>query len=284
VREFRFGVNFLSPGTADEWAAKCRRAESLGYDVLLVPDHLELPAPFPSVLAAAQAAERPRVGTFVLNAAFWNPVLLARDVVSTAQLTGGRLELGLGTGYVRDEFEEAGIEFGTPRTRVDHLEKTLTELHRLLPEPRPTILLGGSGNRMLRLAARHADIIAFTGGEPVPGATDGSMRLSSAETVDERVAAARRFVTEYDRDPEFNILVQQVVETTDRKAAATEIAAQMDHLSVDEVLDAPTLLIGTPAEMADQMRERRERYGFSYVTVLEPAMEGFAKVMREVRG
>lgn len=114
MREFRFGVNFLSPGTADEWAAKCRRAESLGYDVLLVPDHLELPAPFPSVLAAAQAAERPRVGTFVLNAAFWNPVLLARDVVSTAQLTGGRLELGLGTGYVRDEFEEAGIEFGTP--------------------------------------------------------------------------------------------------------------------------------------------------------------------------
>ncbi|WP_063008098.1 TIGR03621 family F420-dependent LLM class oxidoreductase [Nocardia kruczakiae] len=284
MREFRFGVNFLSPGSADEWAAKCRRAESLGYDVLLVPDHLELPAPFPSVLAAAQAVERPRVGTFVLNAAFWNPVLLARDVVSTAQLTGGRLELGLGTGYVRDEFEEAGIDFGTPRTRVDHLEKTLTELRRLLPEPHPTILLGGSGNRMLRLAARHADIIAFTGGESVPGATDGSIRLSRAETVDERVAAARRFVTEYDRDPEFNILVQQVVETHDRRAAATEIAAQMDHLSVAEVLDAPTLLIGTPAEMADQVRERRERYGFSYVTVLEPAMEAFAKVMREVRG
>ncbi|NKY88243.1 TIGR03621 family F420-dependent LLM class oxidoreductase [Nocardia veterana] len=284
MRDFRFGVNFLSPGSADEWAAKCRRAETLGYDVLLVPDHLEMPAPFPSVLAAAQATERPRVGTFVLNAAFWNPVLLARDVVSTARLSAGRLELGLGTGYVRAEFDEAGIDFGTPRTRVDHLERTLVELDRLLPDPRPTILLGGSGNRMLRLAARHADIIAFTGAEPVPGSTDGSIRLSTAATVDERVAAARRFTAEFDRDPEFNILIQQVVTTSDRAAAAAEIASHADHLTPEEVLDLPTFLIGTTTEMADQLRRRRERFGFSYVTVLEPAVEDFAPVIAELRG
>ncbi|WP_227983248.1 TIGR03621 family F420-dependent LLM class oxidoreductase [Nocardia spumae] len=284
MRDFRFGVNFLSPGSADEWTAKCRRAESLGYDVLQVPDHLELPAPFPSLIAAAAATGRPRVGTFVLNAAFWNPVLLARDVVSTTQLTGDRLELGLGTGYVRAEFEEAGIDFGTPRTRVDHLERTLTELQRLLPEPRPALLLGGNGNRMLRLAARHADVIAFTGGEAVPGSTDGSMRLSSADSVHERVTAARRFTAEYGRDPEFNILIQQVVVTSDRKSAAADIATKMNHLSAEEVLEIPTLLIGTAAEMADQLAERRERFGFTYVTVLEPALEDFATVIDRVRG
>ncbi len=284
MREFRFGVNFLNPGSAEEWAAKCRRAESLGYDVLQVPDHLELPAPFPSLIAAAAATERPRVGTFVLNAAFWNPVLLARDVLTTAQLTGGRLELGLGAGYVRDEFDEAGIDFGTPRTRVDHLERTLTELERLLPEPRPALLLGGSGNRMLRLAARHADIVAFTGGETVPGSTDGSMRLATAESVDERVAAARGFAAEYGRDPERNILIQQVLVTTDPQSVAAGVAARMDHLSPAEVLRIPTMLIGTADEMADRLLERRERFGFTYVTVLEPALEDFAKVIARLRG
>ncbi|MEV5650265.1 TIGR03621 family F420-dependent LLM class oxidoreductase [Nocardia sp. NPDC052254] len=284
MRDFRFGVNFLEPGSPDEWAAKCRRAESLGYDVLQVPDHLELPAPFPSLVAAAAATEHPRVGTFVLNAAFWNPVLLARDVVSTAQLTGGRLELGLGTGYVRPEFEEAGIDFGTPRTRVDHLERTVTELERLLPEPRPALLLGGTGNRMLRLAARHADIVAFTGAQTVPGSTDGSLRLLSAAAVDERVAAARGFAAEYGRDPEFNILIQQVVPTDDRKSVAAQAAAQMHHLSPEEVLELPTMLIGTAEEMAAQLLESRERFGFSYVTVLEPALESFADVIARLRG
>lgn len=95
-RPFRFGVSLLTSASAAEWRAKCRRAEDLGYDVLLVPDHLGMPAPFPALVAAA--AERPRLGTFVLDAGFWNPVLPAREVATTAALTGGRLELGLGTG------------------------------------------------------------------------------------------------------------------------------------------------------------------------------------------
>src|SRR6476620_45517 len=92
-RPFRFGVNLLAPAPLDEWRAKCRRAEELGYDVILVPDHLGMPAPFPALVAAAEATERPRLGTFVLNAGFWNPTLLAREVATTDTLTGGRLEL-----------------------------------------------------------------------------------------------------------------------------------------------------------------------------------------------
>ncbi len=91
---FRFGVNMLTIETGEAWRDRCRRAEALGYDVLLVPDHLGMPAPFPTLVAAAEATERPRVGTFVLNAGFWNPALLAREVATCDQLTGGRLELG----------------------------------------------------------------------------------------------------------------------------------------------------------------------------------------------
>lgn len=108
-RLFRFGVNLLAPAPLDEWRAKCRRAEELGYDVILVPDHLGMPAPFPSLVAAAEVTERPRLGTFVLNAGFWNPTLLAREVATTDTLTGGRLELGLGTGYIPAEHDTAGL-------------------------------------------------------------------------------------------------------------------------------------------------------------------------------
>lgn len=131
-RPFRFGVNLLAPAPVDEWRAKCRRAEELGYDVILVPDHLGMPAPFPSLVAAAEVTERPRLGTFVLNAGFWNPALLAREVATTDALTGGRLELGLGTGYVQAEHDRAGLPWGSPRERVDHLQHTIEELDRLL--------------------------------------------------------------------------------------------------------------------------------------------------------
>jgi probable F420-dependent oxidoreductase len=288
-----FGVTFLSPSSGAEWTKKCRHAETLGYDVLLIPDHLGWPAPFPSLVAAAQATERPRVGTFVLNAAFWNPVLLAREVATTDQLTGGRLELGLGAGYVRAEFEQAGLEYGSPRDRSDRLERTVQELERLLADeahepaaaqrPRPPLLLGGNGNRLLRLAARHADVVAFTGAESAPGKTDGSLRLLDPEAFADRVATARRLAGEYGTDPEFNILVQRVVPTNDRAGATRELQLHGTHPPLEQLLDLPTLLVGTVEEMAGQLRRHRERLGLTYITVMEPAMEDFAPVIEELR-
>lgn len=163
-----------TPDVGEAWRARCVRAEALGYDVILVPDHLGMVAPFPALVAAAAATERPRLGTFVLNAAFWNPALLAREIATTDALTGGRLEVGLGAGYVREEHERAGLEFLPPGERVGHLIRTVTELDRLLGDevelprpvqlPRPPLLIGGNGDRVLRLAAEHAEIAAFTGG------------------------------------------------------------------------------------------------------------------------
>src|SRR3954471_19994428 len=112
-RPFRFAVNLTAAATDEDWRAKCRQAEELGYDVILVPDHLGKVAPFPALVAAAQVTERPRLGTFVLNAGFWNPTLLAREVATVDALTGGRLELGLGTGYVQAEHDQAGLPFGS---------------------------------------------------------------------------------------------------------------------------------------------------------------------------
>ena len=186
-------------------------------------------APFPALVAAAEATERPTVGTFVLNTAFWNPALLAREVATTDALTGGRLELGLGTGYVPAEHERAGLEFGPPGGRVDHLRHTVEEVERLLSDeeheprrcsgPGPPLLIGGNGDRMLRMAAEHADIAAFTGARtagaaaapcsPPTNSTDGSAAYRE-------VAAGRQ------EPAELNLLVQIVDRHRRPRAAVRE--------------------------------------------------------------
>ncbi|MEU0244393.1 LLM class F420-dependent oxidoreductase [Streptomyces sp. NPDC006235] len=294
-RPFRFGVNLLEPASAEEWRAKCRRAEELGYDVILVPDHLGMPAPFPALVAAAEATERPRLGTFTLNAGFWNPALLAREVATTDALTGGRLELGLGTGYVRAEHESAGLPFGSPGERVDHLRRTVEELERLLgsdehrpqaaQRPRVPLLIGGNGDRMLRLSAEHADIAAFTGARTVPGSDTGQLTPITADELDERVARYLKFAEDHrEEPPELNLLLQMVIGTEDREAAVRPFLERIPDMTVDQVLELPVSLVGTLDELTEQVLARRERYGFTYLTVLEPYMETFAPVMERVRG
>ncbi|WP_031485956.1 LLM class F420-dependent oxidoreductase [Streptomyces bicolor] len=293
-RPFRFGVNLMTPAPADEWRAKCRRAEELGYDVILVPDHLGMPAPFPALVAAAEATERPRLGTFVLNAGFWNPTLLAREVATTDALTGGRLELGLGTGYVRAEHDTAGLPWGSPGERVDHLRRTVEELERLLAseehQPQPVqkphvpLLIGANGDRMLRLTAEHADIAAFTGARSVPGSTTGQLAPITAEELDERVGHYRELAAGRKEPAELNLLLQMVIVTEDREAAVQPFLERIPNLTLDQILALPIGLVGTLEEITEQVLTRRERYGFSYLTVLEPYMEAFAPVIERLRG
>ncbi|OLF12752.1 F420-dependent oxidoreductase [Actinophytocola xinjiangensis] len=289
-RPFRFAVNLMAPASRDEWVAKCRKAEALGFDVIVVPDHLGMPAPFPALVAAAEATERPRLGTLVINTSFYNPALLARDIAGTDQLTDGRLELGLGAGYVKAEFDEAGLPFASPGKRIDHLERTVTEVRRLLAdpahEPRPAqkpipLLLAGRGDRMLRLAARHADIITFSGVEKP--ARDGELApLATAARVAERIRYAQGLLGERAREVELNFPLQMVRVTNDRRAAVAEWVDR-GGLSVEELLEIPGMLVGTVAQIADQLRHTRETLGVNYVTALEPDMEDFAKVIAELR-
>ena len=280
-RPFRFGVNLLTPASADEWRVKCRRAEELGYDVLLVPDHLGMPAPFPALVAAAGATERPRLGTFVLNAGFWNPVLLAREVATTAALTGGRLELGLGTGYVQAEHERVGLPFGSPGERVGHLRRTVEEL--LKPdECRVPLLIGGNGDRMLRLTAEHADIAAFAGARLAPGNREGRLEPVPAAELDERVARYEELAAGRAEPAERNLLVQVVAITDAPESALGPLLERRPELTLTQALALPTILVGTLEEVVGRVRGLRERYGFSYLTVLEPYMEDFAPVLAEL--
>jgi probable F420-dependent oxidoreductase len=305
MRDFRFSSNVFSVVSRDAFVDRCRQAERFGYDTVFAPDHLGAPAPFPVLVAAAQATQRLRVGTLVLNVPFWNPALLAREVATTDILTDGRLELGLGAGHMKSEFDEAGIAWEPFGTRAARLENMIGELERFFrraqkelpggraPQPAqrvgfngsgPPLIVGGTGDRILRIAAQHADIVAIAGVYQVKGQPPGTFRLATAAEADERVRFARERAGDRADAIEWHVLIQAVLETDDRRGTAEQLRAKFESdISVDEMLETPFLLIGTVDEMAEQLVRNRERYGFTYITVHDPYMEAFAPVIERLR-
>lgn len=285
-RPFRFGVGLTASDSRRDWVDKCRKAEELGYDVLAVADHLGMPAPFPAMVAAAEATSRVRLATSVLNSAFYNPSLLARDAATADQLTDGRLELGLGAGYVKAELDEAGLPWPSPRERVAHLARTVTTLRRHFTSPDhqprpaqsagPPLWLAGRGDRVLTLAAREADIIGLSGFE---SRRDGRIgKLDTAEEISERVDFVRDVLGERAADVELNLLVWRVVLTPNRRAEARRLEP-MRSLTADQLLQVPTVLIGSANQIAEQLLELRDKTGFSYIVVSEYNLPELAPVI-----
>jgi probable F420-dependent oxidoreductase len=330
MHQFRFSFNFFGITSRQAFVDECREAEEYGYDTVFCADHLGVPAPFPLLVAAAEATQRLRIGTLVLNVPFWNPALLARDVATTDILTDGRLELGLGSGHMKWEFDAAGIGWQGAAARADKLREMISELQRYFstefprlragrsgPKPvqragfggfGPPLLVGGTSDAVLRIAAEHAQIVGVPGLYQVRGQPPGTFRLATAADVDERVKFARASAGSRVADIEWHLLVQAVVVTEDRRAAAEKLVAEhreaaeavaahssgaanaggtIDEsalLTVEQTLDTPYVLIGTADEIADQLQSSRARWGFSYVTVHEPFMRAFAPVIERLRG
>lgn len=288
TRPFRFGVYLTDVTDRHDFAEKCRRAEAYGFDVIGVADHLNMWAPFPSLMVAAELTRRPRIATAMLDTAFYNPRLLARDAATVDRLTGGRLELGLGTGYMRTEFEAAGLAWPDARARVAHLEATMAELRRLFGDPAhqpqpvqrpgPPLWVGGRGDRILALAARQADIIGFTGFAPAADGTKGN--LADLDGFAERVSYVHDLLA--GRSVELNVLVWRAIVTPDRRAAAARIGP-VRGLSVDQLLAVPTVLIGTEKQIAQQLVEYRERFGITYITVRDYCLDSFGPVIELLR-
>ena len=268
---FRFGLSMRFIKSRTALVEKVKRAEDLGYDILCVPDHLSAAAPFPTLTAVAMVTTRLRLSMYVLNAAFYKPALLSRDLQALDVLSDGRLEVGLGTGYVREEFEAAEIPYPSAGARVDHLE----HMTKYLKEHHPTtpILIAGNGDRVLTLAARHADIIGLTG--------------ARVRDVDDPLAERIDFVRKAAGD-RFEPLELNMVITAMPREGETEPDLRMTRqyspdLSDEELLSMPSVLSGSAREMADQLSELREKYGLTCFTVQDNNLDAFAKVIAELR-
>lgn len=288
-RPFRFGLCVFTPAGRADWVAKVRAAEDLGYDVVSVSDHLGMPAPVPTLLLAAEATERVRVGTLVLNTTFYEPAVLARDLATVDRYSGGRLEIGLGAGYDKAQFDAAGLPWTPAKERTKKLERTVAEIRRAVAGDHharfarpggPSLLIAGRGDKVLRLAAEQSDVVAFTGTTPVRDG-DGLRLGSPAETV-ERIEYVRGLLGNRVDEVELNVAIHRVL-PTGRAAGVTDVWQNELGLSADELAELPSVLVGSPEECADRLRERRKTLGLTYYTVLEPEMEAFAPVIEVLR-
>lgn len=269
-----FGVNVRSARSRRDFVAFVSRAEELGYDILAAPDHLGGISPFAALAAAAVTTERLRLRTYVLNIGFWNPALLAREVRTLDMLSEGRAELGLGAGHMKSEHDEAGLPWRPLPERVEQLERVVVDVRPRLPDRVP-LVIGAMSRPGLGLAARYADVVAFSGLRQVTGATSGTFTLCSAAETADRVHHVRRQAGS--RPYRSDVLLQKVVVGRDPEEAAAEIVAGAPGLTVEQVLDTP--FARDASDAAAELRRRHEVYGFDGVTTHQSEMDALAGVM-----
>jgi probable F420-dependent oxidoreductase len=310
MHPFRFGLlieRFPEPAYVLEVA---RRAEASGFSTFLIRDHLiDEPfgpqyAPWTTLAGVAQATTTLRVGTLVIDNDFRHPTLLAKEVTTLDQLSGGRVELGLGAGFLREEYRRAGLPFDANSVRVDRLAEALPVLDGLLrgkpvtfhgqhyqldgftnfppprQTPRPPMLVGGAGPRMLALAARCADAVALLPSSLHRGELTDSVEARSLDNVRRQVASVRQAAGE--RFAELQLcLMATVLDTDDRYAAAEQLAAQRGwQVPAETVLAMPSMLIGDVEVMAEHLERLRADTGVTYLVVRDSQLDAAISVVR----
>ncbi|GAB2966263.1 TIGR03621 family F420-dependent LLM class oxidoreductase [Saccharothrix stipae] len=276
MHHLSFGITLATPATHDALVESCRAAEGYGFDSVLAVDHLgpNRTSPFSVLNLAAQVSPTLQVGTYVLNGAFWNSSVLSREVQTVQRMSGGRLQLGIGAGIIKQEFDLAGIPWTPMDARVEHVGSLLDDLRKQLDAEtdveHPPVLIGGTGDRMLRLAAERADVVSVGGIKHIKGKPTGNFRVIGWDETEERVAFVRDAAA--GRDVTLNAFVQVVELTDDREAAAARIAADWE-LTAEVVLDSPYMLIGTADEIAAQVAASHARFGFTSFSVQRPYLD-----------
>jgi probable F420-dependent oxidoreductase len=315
MRPFRFGALGERIRSGEELVATARRAEALGYATLLLRDHF-VPEPFGDQLApmvaltaAAGATRTLRVGTLVLDNDYRHPVLLAKEAATLDLLSGGRFELGIGAGWLREEYRRAGMPFDAPGVRVGRLEESLRVLKGLLAggplefagahyavtglegfpppvqRPRPPILVGAGSRRMLGIAGREADIVGILPRALPDGTISEALSERSPATIAEKVGWVREAAGDRFDRVELS-MVATVLVAADHAAAAERLAVEegWGGGAAERVLEMPSVFLGPVERIVDQLQARRERYGFTYYVVPDGAMEAVAPVVERLAG
>ena len=268
---FRFAAQAV-PHDGDQWLALARRAEELGYSSLLMPDGPQLPSPLPALALAAGATTTLRVGTFVLASALRPPELAAWDAHTLSALTGGRFEFGIGTGRPDVNEQAARLLSQPPATQTERLaltERAIAELRRLDGARHTPVLMAAAGPKARTLAAAQADIVTFATGP-----------LASRAEVAELVAQTRLAAGDRGAQLEFAtpiFVVGEQVPPAILRFLGVGLAELIAH-------DSLRLLRGTPAQMADELRRRRDTLGISYFSVNADFIEQLAPVVELLAG
>ena len=307
-RTFRFGIQVANAADGPSWAALARQVEELGYSTLHMPDHFgDQLAPMPAIMAAADATTDLRIGALVFDNDYKHPVVFAKEIATIDVLSGGRVELGIGAGWMNTDYAQSGIPHDSAKVRIDRMEEgiavikglfadgpfdhtgthyTITGMDGLpkpLQRPHPPILVGGGGKRVLSIAAREADIVGIA-----PAAKTGAVDAETAkDTTNDATARKVGWIKDAAGDRfdgiELNCLVFAVIVTDDVDTNA-ELMGRLFGVGADEVMQSPHVLIGSAEQIADELVERRERFGISYIVAPADALGPFAPVVARLAG
>ncbi|HEX9495657.1 MAG TPA: TIGR03621 family F420-dependent LLM class oxidoreductase [Candidatus Limnocylindria bacterium] len=306
MRPFRFAITATRAESGEAWRAKARRIEELGYDALLVTDHItQQLAPVPAMAAALEATTRLRVGSYVFANDYRNPVMLAKEIATLDVLSGGRVEWGIGAGWYARDYEMLGIPYDPPAVRIARLREAVALIDRLFAEdavdasgrfytvhgakvvprpvqrPRPPLMIGAGGPQMLRFAARHADIVALNprfDSNAQPVISD----LLEAEA-ERKLARLRAEVGDRLDAVELNVFVVDAGVSDEPRSLLDAMATRL-KAAATQLVDSPFVLYGSTESLVRTLLERRERLGISYYGLPDKATEAFAGVVRALRG
>jgi probable F420-dependent oxidoreductase len=311
-RPFRFAAQVSSAPSMQEWTGLARKLEDLGYSTLTMPDHFSPQlAPVPALMAAADATTELRVGTLVFDNDYKHPLVLAKECATLDLLSGGRLELGLGAGWEKSDYDHSGIPYDPPKVRVDRFEEGLAVIKGCLGEgpfsfsgehyrvtdydggpkpvqrPHPPILVGGGAKRVLGIAGREADIVGVNFDLRTGAVGPEAIGTGTAEATDQKLAWIRAGAGDRFDDIELQVTVFLAAINDDPRSVADAMAGGVG-LTVDQALALPHFLVGTVDEICDTLVERRERWGFSYIAfssgVSPTAWEDMAPVVARLAG
>jgi probable F420-dependent oxidoreductase len=307
VQPFRFAVYSNDAERADDWVAFAQRAEELGYAALYLTDHLNRQlAPTAGLAAAAAVTRTLRIGPYVFANDFRHPLLVAREAATLDRLSGGRLDLGLGAGWNVSDYRQLGIPYDRPGIRIDRLAESFGIIRRLLSgeevthegrfyrldrarvspvpvqRPHPPFILGGGGPRILRMAAREAQIVGFvpqfsTGGRPM-------LRYVAESGLAERVEIVRRAAGSRFGDLELNVFVADCGVVGGPQPMGPTLRALLRSLGPAAIGGSAYLLYGTLDQLREAMLRRREKLGINSYGIPARAMEAFAPLVASLAG
>ncbi len=306
MHPFRFAVQQGFAPSAEKWVGLARRAEALGYDLLVMPDHLNRQlSPFAALATAAAATTRLRVSAFVFAIDYRHPLILAREAATLDLLSGGRFEMGMGAGWMVSDYAKLGYRYDPAPERIDRLEEAVPLVKRLLAgetvsapgpnyplekattgvpvaqAPRPPLAIGAGRPRMLRLAAREADIVGLTPGFNAAGRP--LVREAGESALAAKVAIVRQAAGDRFERLELNLWLGDAA-LVGSGSSPLRSAYAAAGWAATRVYDSPYVLFGSLSACREKLLRRRERLGISYYTVPAHAMEGVAPLVRSLAG
>ena len=312
-RRFRFGVHTSDAAPGPAWADAARRIESMGFSTLFLRDHFDTQlGPIAAMATAAAATERLNVGCLVFDNDYRHPLVLAKELATIAHFSGGRVEVGLGAGWMAPDYEQAGMDFDAPGVRVSRMEEALPIIKGLLagnevtvsgdhytitghtaypvPATMPPIMIAGGGPRMLKIAAREADIIGLNPARKSNAAwEDQNLPDATADATDRKIGWIRDAAGDRYADIEMSIVVPFVIVTDDREGTAAAIAGSLPpdaaaDLTADGVLASPHVLIGSVDQICATLNERRDRWDLSYYDFNDDSIDTVAAIVERLAG